>query len=50
MNVLDEIREEGKLENKIETARNMREEGESLEKILRITGLSEAQLRDNGIL
>ena len=58
MNVLDEIREEGKsegklegkLENKIETARNMRVEGDSLDKILRITGLSEAQLRDNGIL
>ena len=58
MNVLDKIREEGKLEgklkgkleNKIETARNMRVEGDSLEKILRITGLSEAQLRDNGIL
>jgi hypothetical protein len=28
----------------------MREEGDSLDKILRITGLSEAQLRDNGIL
>ena len=50
MNVLDEIREEGKLENKIEVAQRMREEGDSLDKILRITGLSEAQLRDNGIL
>ena len=32
---------EGKLENKLETARKMREEGDSVDKILRITGLSE---------
>ncbi len=58
MNVLDKIREEGKLEGKLEgelnkaleTARNMRGEGDSIEKILRITGLTKDQLRENGIL
>ena len=41
---------EGKLENKLETARKMREEGDSVDKILRITGLSENQLKEHGIL
>ncbi len=51
---LEEGREEGQLrgefKNKLETARKMWDEGESLEKILRITGLSETQLKENGIL
>jgi predicted transposase/invertase (TIGR01784 family) len=62
MNVLDKIREEGELKGKLEgklegelnkaleTARNMRGEGDSIEKILRITGLTKDQLRENGIL
>jgi predicted transposase/invertase (TIGR01784 family) len=41
---------EGKLETKIETARKMIEEGFNLEQIIRITGLSEVQLRENGIV
>ncbi len=54
MNFLEKIREEGelkgKLENKLETARKMKEFGDTLEKIIVITGLSEDQLRENGIL
>ena len=42
--------EDGKLENKLETARKMKEFGDNLEKIIVITGLSEDQLRENGIL
>jgi len=42
--------EDGKLENKLETARKMKEFGDTLEKIIVITGLSEDQLRENGIL
>lgn len=70
MNVLDKIREEGKLEGKLEgrlegklegklegefqkaleTAQKMQKEGESLQKIIQYSGLSEDQLRKNGIL
>ena len=42
--------EEGEFKNKLETARKMWDEGDSLEKILRITGLSETQLKENGVL
>ena len=42
--------EEGEFKNKLETARKMWEEGDSLEKILRITGLSGDELRENGVL
>jgi len=41
---------EGKLETKIETARKMIEEGFNIEQIIRIAGLSENQLRENGIV
>ncbi len=41
---------EGKLETKLETARKMREEGDSIDKILRVTGLLESQLKEHGIL
>ncbi len=51
---LEEGREEGELRGELkkalETARKMRDEGDSLDKILRISGLSEDQLRENGIL
>jgi predicted transposase/invertase (TIGR01784 family) len=47
---IEEGIEKGKLENKLETALIMRKEGDSLDKILRITGLSEDQLKENGIL
>ncbi len=58
MNVLDKIREEGKLEGKLEgelngkleTALKMKEFGDSLEKIKVITGLSESQLKEIGLL
>ena len=58
MNVLDKIREEGKLEGKLEgelnkaleTARRMKELGLSIEVILKSVGLSEEELRENGIL
>ena len=49
MNVLDKIREEGKLENKLETARKMKVLGLSLDVILKAVRLSEIQLKENGI-
>jgi predicted transposase/invertase (TIGR01784 family) len=39
----------GKIEKAMETARKMKEEGFNDEQIIRITGLSESQLRENGI-
>ena len=62
MNMLERIREKGreegllkgeqigKLEKALETARKMRDYGDSLEKIILITGLSESQLGEDGIL
>jgi predicted transposase/invertase (TIGR01784 family) len=47
---LEEGKLEGKLETKIETARKMIEEDFNLEQIIRITGLSEEQLKENGIV
>ena len=41
---------EGKLETKIETARNMKNLGLSMEVIVKSVGLSENQLRENGIV
>ena len=46
---LEEGELKGKLENKLETARKMQEFGDTLEKIKIITGLSEDELRENGI-
>jgi predicted transposase/invertase (TIGR01784 family) len=40
----------GKMEKAIETARKMREYGDTLDKIILITGLSESQLRENEIV
>ena len=42
--------EDGEMNTKLETARRMKDEGDTLEKIIRITGLSGDQLRENGIL
>jgi predicted transposase/invertase (TIGR01784 family) len=58
MNVLDKIREEGKLEGELkgelnkalETARKMIEKGYSDLEVRDITGLTKDQLRENGIL
>jgi len=41
---------QGKIEGKIETARKMKEKGFSLSEIQDITGFTEDQLRENGIL
>jgi predicted transposase/invertase (TIGR01784 family) len=40
---------EGKLEKAVETARKMKDEGFNPEQIIRITGLSEEELRENGV-
>jgi hypothetical protein len=45
-----EGRLEGEIETKLQTARKMREEGFNDDQIIRITGLSESQLRENGIV
>jgi predicted transposase/invertase (TIGR01784 family) len=42
--------EEGELKKALDTARKMREFGDTIEKIILITGLSINQLRENGIL
>jgi predicted transposase/invertase (TIGR01784 family) len=39
----------GKLEKALETARNMKNLGLSMEVIIKSVGLSEAELRENGI-
>jgi predicted transposase/invertase (TIGR01784 family) len=41
---------EGEFRKALETALKMREDGDSIEKISRITGLSERELREHGIL
>ena len=41
---------EGEFETKLQTARKMKEEGFDEDLIIRITGLSESQLRENGIV
>jgi len=47
---LEEGREKGEYKNKLETARKMKDEGFNPVQIIRITGLSENQLKENGIL
>ena len=47
---LEEGELKGKLENKLETARKMQEFGDTFEKIKIITGLSEDELKENGVL
>ena len=47
---LEEGELKGKVETRLETARKMIEEGFNLEQFIRITGLSEEQLRENGIV
>ena len=44
-----EGRLEGEIETKLQTAKKMKEEGFHEDQIIRITGLSEIQLRENGI-
>jgi len=58
MTVLDKILEEGELKGiekgiekgKIETARNMMLEGIEVSVIVKVTGLTQEQLKENGIL
>ena len=54
MTVLDKILEEGELKGiekgKIETARNMRLEGIEVSVIVKVTGLTLEQLKENGVL
>jgi hypothetical protein len=47
---LEKVKLEGKFEGNLESALKMREEGDSIEKIIRITGLSVESLRDHGIV
>ncbi len=47
---LEEGKLEGRTEKALETARRMRDFGDSLEKISIISGLSEVELRENGIM
>jgi len=50
MTLYERALEEGEFKNKIETARNMKNLGLSMDVIVKSVGLSEAQLRENGIL
>jgi predicted transposase/invertase (TIGR01784 family) len=50
MTLYERALEEGELKGKYETARKMIEESFNLEQIIRITGLSENQLKENGIV
>ncbi len=47
---IEKGREEGEFRNKLDTARKMLEKGFSASEIQEITGLSEDQLRENGIV
>ena len=49
MTLYERALEEGEFKNKLDTARKMREFGDTLDKIIFITGLSEDQLKENGI-
>ena len=40
----------GEFKNKLETARKMQAEGFNLQQIIKITGLREDELRENGII
>ncbi|WP_235592105.1 Rpn family recombination-promoting nuclease/putative transposase [Leptospira noguchii] len=50
MTTAEKLRKEGEFENKIKTARNMFNEGFKLDIVLRITGLTEQELKDHGLL
>ena len=41
---------EGEFLKALDTARKMREDGDTIERIMRITGFSESSLREHGIL
>ena len=49
MTLLEKLEEKGKIEGKIETARNLKAEGIDIAIILKTTGLTEEQLKEAGI-
>ncbi|EMS88820.1 Rpn family recombination-promoting nuclease/putative transposase [Leptospira noguchii] len=50
MTTAEKLRKEGKFEGKIEDARKMFKEGFELDVVLRITGLTEQELKDYGVI
>jgi predicted transposase/invertase (TIGR01784 family) len=50
MTLYERALEEGEKKNKLETARKMQVERFNPEQIIKITGLSKEELRENGIL
>jgi predicted transposase/invertase (TIGR01784 family) len=50
MTLYERALEEGELKGKLENAHKMQEKGFNIYEILEITGLSEEQLRENGIV
>ncbi|AVQ10442.1 Uncharacterized protein XB16_0081 [Leptospira santarosai] len=50
MTTAERLRQEGKIEGKIEIARNMLLNGASLEFVLKITGLTEQELKDHRVI
>jgi predicted transposase/invertase (TIGR01784 family) len=49
MTLLEKLEEKGKIEGKIETARNLKAEGIDITIIQKSTGLTEEQLKEGGI-
>ena len=47
---LEEGELKGKIEKALESAWKMHEEGESIQKIIKYTSLTESQLKENGIV
>ncbi|EKO50770.1 hypothetical protein LEP1GSC132_4499 [Leptospira kirschneri str. 200803703] len=50
MTTAEKLRIEGEIKTKIDIARNMFKEGFELNVVLRITGLTEQELKDHGLL
>ncbi|EKO23628.1 hypothetical protein LEP1GSC104_4919 [Leptospira interrogans str. UI 12621] len=50
MTTAEKLIKKGKVEGKIETAKNMLLDGASLEYVLKITGLTEQELKDYGVI
>ncbi|OOV43046.1 transposase [Leptospira kirschneri serovar Pomona] len=50
MTTAEKLRKEGEIKGLIKTARNMLLDGASLEYVLKITGLTEQELKDHGLL
>ncbi|WP_236713502.1 Rpn family recombination-promoting nuclease/putative transposase [Leptospira interrogans] len=50
MTTAEKLRKEGKVEGKIEDAKNMLLNGASLEFVLKVTGFTEQELKDHGVI